>query len=371
MMKVLFLIPTLGHGGAERVLVNLVNNLDKARFQVTVQTLFDEGINKEFLNPDVCYKTFMKHQFRGNSILMSHIPSKLLYKLIVKDDYDIVVSFLEGPTAHIIGGCPKDTKTVAWFHTAATDNKTFSAGFKSAKDALKLYKSVDKFVCVSSDILSALEKLTGEKFSNYCVLYNVTETEKIKELANESVDDVNFPSDCVNIVGVGKIQEVKGFDRLAKAHKRLLDEGIKHRIYLIGAVGAEQKKIEEYLNSNKLTDSFTFLGFKENPYEYMSKADIFVCSSRREGFSGAICEALVLGLPVVSTKCSGVNEQLGTNNEYGIVVDNSEEGIYQGLKRMISDKALRDNYSKKSAERGKFFSKEQTVKAVEDMLSIL
>ena len=95
---------------------------------------------------------------------------------------------------------------------------------------------------------------------------------------------------------------------------------------------------------------------------------MFVCSSYREGFSTAVTESLVVGTPVVSTLCSGAQELLGYNNEYGLIVENSEEGIYKGLKKLLEDKELLEYYKKKAAERGSFFSKEKTVEAVEKML---
>ena len=136
-MKVLFLIPTLGHGGAERVLVNLVNNLDSSKYQVTVQTLFDEGVNKQYLSPEVRYKSFWKHQFRGNSVLFSLLPSRLLYRMIVKERYDVVVSYLEGPAARVVSGCPyKDSKKVYWIHIELGDRHKFKVGFRTFSQAL-------------------------------------------------------------------------------------------------------------------------------------------------------------------------------------------------------------------------------------------
>ena len=130
MIKVLFLIPTLDRGGAENVLVNLVNNMDYNKFDITVQTLFDQDSQKYSLNKSIKYKSFLKKQFRGNSKLLALVPAKLLYKCIVKDEYDIVVSYLEGPTAHVLSGCPFiDTKRVAWIHVELKSDSSFSAGF--------------------------------------------------------------------------------------------------------------------------------------------------------------------------------------------------------------------------------------------------
>ena len=149
-----------------------------------------------------------------------------------------------------------------------------------------------------------------------------------------------------------------------------MKENIKHHIYILG-VGERQKEIQEYIEKENLSMSFTFLGFRENPYKYLAACDLYVCSSRREGFSTAVTEALIVGTPIVSTDCSGARELLGDNDEYGIVTENSEEGIYQGMKKMLEDANLRKHYAEKALERGKKFSREATVKAVEDMLDAL
>ena len=366
--KVLFLIPTLGHGGAEKVLVNLVNNMDRTKFDITVQTLFDEGVNKQYLKPDVRYRSFMKHQFRGNSTLFAHIPAELMYKLVVGEHYDVVVSYLEGPCTHIVAGCPyKDTKKVAWVHIELGDDKKISTGFRSKTVAAKAYLGMDRIICVSNTVKEVFQCSSGVELPNISVLYNTNETDQIKEKSQEPFDDVIFHKDEINVISVAKIMHTKGFDRLAKVHKRLMEEGLKHHVYILG-VGEDQNKIELYLKENDLQNTFTFLGYKDNPYKYIRAADLYVCSSRREGFSTAVTEALIVGTPVMSTCCSGAYELLGESDEYGIVVDNSEEGIYEGMKAMLSDESIRRHYAEMAAVRGKEFSTKKTVTAVEDML---
>ena len=122
------------------------------------------------------------------------------------------------------------------------------------------------------------------------------------------------------------------------------------------------------IEENNIVDSWTFVGFKSNPYKYVKNADLYVCSSRKEGFSTAVTEALIVGTPVVSTNCSGATELLGYNNEYGIVTENNEEALYEGIKKMISDKKVFDYYKKQAKTRGNKFSTSETVKAVEEML---
>ena len=162
----------------------------------------------------------------------------------------------------------------------------------------------------------------------------------------------------------------KGYDRLINVHKKLIDEGIIHHIYILGT-GDQEEMLAQRIKQYNLSKTFHLLGFTDNPYKYVKAADMFICSSRREGFSTAVTESLIVGTPVVSTCCSGAYELLGYNNEYGIVTENSEEGIYNGLKRMLDDSALRENYAKQAAIRGQKFSTEKTVAAVEEMFESL
>lgn len=370
--KIIFLIPTfIPAGGAERVLLNLVNNMDYSKFDVTVFALFRENAMVEKLNKEVHFKSLLHRQFRGNSPLQSMIPAWLLYQWMIRDQYDIAVSFLEGPTAHILSGCPEGkTKKIAWIHTELKSDKAFAVGFHSKKQALSAYKKMDTIVCVADRAKNAFEKTADAALPPVRVLYNTNNTALIAEKAQEIVEDVSFDGKEVKVFTVARVIKLKGIDRLARVHKRLMDDGIQHHIYVLG-VGAMREEIERYLKENHLENTFTFLGFRDNPYKYVAKADMYVCPSRVEGFSTAVTEALIVGTPVVCTDCSGAYEQLGKNNEYGIVVENSEDGIYEGMKKMLTDSQLRSHYAAKAKERGSFFSTEKSVAAVEKMLSEL
>lgn len=367
--RVLFLIPNLAHGGAERVLVNLVNNMDRERFDVTVQTLFDVGVNRQYLQEHVRYIPGMKRQFRGNSHVIKLFKPETLYRHFVKDKYDIVVSYLEGPTTRIIAGCNEPgIKKVGWLHIELNTPALASKGFRSPDEAVRYYNRFDHLVAVAESVRSCfLENLPVS--APIDVLYNTNETEKIAMLAHDEPKDERFDpdEDVIKLCSVAKLMKTKGFDRLLDAHKRLLDEGLRHKVYILG-IGEEQAALEQKIRRYGVEESFVLLGFKDNPYQYVSRCDLYVCSSRREGFSTAVTEALVLGTPVVSTDCSGARELLGENDEYGLVVPNSGEGVYEGVKRMLSDPERLAHYKVKAKERGSFFSREQTVRAVEDML---
>ena len=368
MISVLFLIPTLDRGGAENVLVNLVNNMDQSKFHITVQTLFDKDSQKDRLREGIEYKSFLYKQFHGNSRLQARIPAKLLYRMIVGKRYDIVVSYLEGPSAHILSGCPyEDSKKVAWFHVEMDRDRQFSAGFISKEAAWRAYSAYDQVVFVANTVKQSIEHLIGTSFQRSRVLYNTVDSGSILEKSRERIGDICFSEEEINIVSVGRIIPAKGYDRLARVLMRLREAGCRCHVYVLGE-GENRAKIESFLADHSIESAFTFLGFRENPYPYVANADLFVCSSRREGFSTAVSEALVLGIPVLSTDCSGAYELLGEHGEYGIVTENSEEALFQGIKRLLDNPALLMRYRKAAEERGRHFGTRNTVGAVEEML---
>ncbi len=370
MKKILFFIPNLSHGGAEKVLVNLVNNLDTSVFDITVQVLFPNGVNEQFLNENIRLRRCFKKTFRGNSHIFKIFSPQFLFKKFIKEHYDIIVSYLEGPTARIVSGCAdKDTKLVSWIHCRMENERAASVGFRNFQEAKRCYNRFDYTACVSKWVKDYFTKTFDFKRS-IGVLYNTIETEEIIEKSMENIDDINFSDDYFNICSVGKITQVKGFDRLVRIHKKLINNGVKNHIYIFG-VGEDQTKLESYLSENDLQDTFTFMGYKTNPYKYVRNCDLYVCSSLSEGFSTSVTESLIVGTPVVTTLCSGMQEILGENNEYGIVTENNEEALYEGIKRILTEEDLLDYYSEQAKERGKFFDKGNTTRAVEELLQNL
>lgn len=367
MNKVLFLIRDLGHGGAEKVLVNLVNHMDRDKFDITVMTLFDEGVNKPFLAPHIKYKTCFKKSFPANSHFLKLFSPSFLHEFFIKDTYDIEIAYLEGPAARVISGCNNaKTKIISWIHCTQKTQQDISIGFRNFKEAKKSYNRFNKLIFVSESTEEAFKILIPD--INSQVIYNTNDSEKIINDSNENID-IKFDKSAVNLISTGRLIPVKGFDRLINIHTRLITAGYTVHTYILGE-GSENYKSElnKLVIDNNVSDSFTFLGYQTNPYKYLTKADLFVCSSLSEGFSTAATEALIVGTPVCTVEVAGMKEMLGENNEYGIVTENSEEALYAGIKSLLDNPELLKHYKEKAIERGKFFSTDKTVKAVEDML---
>ena len=366
MLKILFLIHDLGQGGAEKVLVNLVNNMDRSKFDISVTVLFGGGVNEQFLAPDIHFHAVFPKEVPGNSKLMKLLTPKQLHRLCVKEHFDIEVSYLEGPSARVISGCQdKDTKLVSWIHVEQHTMDKLAGSFRSEQEARACYNRFDQMICVSKYVHDDFCQLLD--FQKPCrVLYNTVESDKILAGAGEAAPEL-ADDGKIRLIAVGTLKQSKGYMRLLNIIKRLRDEQYPMHLYILG-IGPLQAEMEEYIRRNELQDTVTLLGYQTNPYKYVSKCDLFVCASYAEGFSTAATEALIVDTPVCTVEVSGMKEMLGENNEWSLVTENSEEGLYQGIKRLLDDPALLAHYKGKAAERGKSFSAKSTVKAVEEML---
>lgn len=363
MKKVLFFIHDLGQGGAEKVLVSLVNNMDYSQFDVTVMALFGGGVNEQFLSPRVHYKALFNRSVQGNTKLMKLFTPRVLHKLFIKDHYDIEVSFLEGPSARIIAGClDRTTKTVCWIHSTPHSKNDVAKSFRSISEAVSCYQSFDKIVCVSKGIEDAF--LSFIQVSNNCqVLYNPNDSKRIRELAEEEVQEISS-NGRIKLCAVGSLKPVKGFDRLLRIVNRLKDDGNNVELIILG-IGPLENTFRQFIKENQLDDSVKLHGYQLNPYKYISKCDLFVCSSHSEGFSTAATEALIVGTPVCTVDVSGMKELLGENNEYGVVTENNEENLYEAIKNLVTNPQVLAEYRAKAAVRGQSFGIKNTIGAIE------
>lgn len=366
MKKILFLIHDLGQGGAEKVLVNLVNNMDRSKFDISVTVLFGGGVNEQSLAPDIHFHAVFPKEVPGNSKLMKLLTPKQLHRLCMKERFDIEVSYLEGPSARVISGCrDKDTKLVSWIHVEQHTIDKLAGSFRCKQEARACYNRFDQTICVSKYVHDDFCQLLD--FQKPCrVLYNTVESDKILAGASEAAPEL-LDDGKIRLIAVGTLKQSKGYLRLLKVVKRLRDEQYPTHLYILG-IGSLQAEMEEYIRRNELQDTVTLLGYQTNPYKYVSKCDLFVCASYAEGFSTAATEALIVGTPVCTVEVSGMKEMLGEHNEWGVVTENSEDKLYLGIKKLLDDPALLAHYKAKAAEHGTSFSTKSTVEAVEEML---
>ncbi|HGF1449280.1 TPA: glycosyltransferase [Streptococcus suis] len=370
MKKILFMVSSLRGGGAEKVLINLVNNLNE-EYEITLFSLFDEGVNKKYLKDKVHYKFYFPKVFRGNRLILQLLSPEFLYKCIVKDDYDIVVSFFQGPITRIVaGGKNKSTKLIQWIHNEFHDKKKLLSSYRSEEEFIRLQRCFDTTIYVSETVKSTYELLFPGLITKSQVLYNVIETEEIKKLSMESIDLKMTNNGVIKLIAVGRLVPQKGFERLIRIVSRLYREGYQINLFILGT-GELHAKLQQIIQTEGMKSAIHLLGYQDNPYAFVRNADLFVCSSLHEGYSTAVSESLIVGTPVITTNCSGMNELLGTNQEYGKIVENSDEGLYEGLKKLLDNPSELETYKKVTRIRGKHFNKENQIRAIERMLNEL
>ena len=369
MLRILFLIHDLGQGGAEKVLVNLVNNMDPEEFDVSVISLFGGGVNERFLKPHVHYHIIFPRSFPGNSHFLKLLSPARLHRFIIRDCYDVEVSYLEGPCARIVSGCAeKKTKLLAWIHSSIKTEKAAAASFRGIEEMRSCYLQFQQIICVSKQIREYSRHWLPPN-TKCRVLYNTVDSDEIRRLAAEPVEEFNSNKE-LKLIAVGSLKRVKGYDRLLRVILRLSEAGYSFHLYLLGT-GPMHNELSTYVISHSLVDYVSFLGYQTNPFKYVAKCDLFLCSSYSEGFSTAAMEALIVGTPVCTVDVSGMKEMLGDKNEFGMVTTNDENSLYNGIKMLFDNTKLLEYYRIKAKERGDSFSKEKTVKDVEEMLKKL
>lgn len=244
-----------------------------------------------------------------------------------------------------------------------------AGSFRSIREATECYNIFKKIICVSETVKEDFQKALHIT-SPTEVLYNTNESEKIIAASKEEVENINFLKEEVKLIGVGKLLKNKGFDRVLRITKKLVKEGYPVHTYILGE-GPEKESLQSYVNANQLQKHITLLGYQLNPYKYISKCDLFICASLAEGFSTAATEALILGVPVCTVEVSGMKEMLGEHNEYGIVTDNKDECLYEGIRGLLDSPDRLQYYTHQAEIRGKDFNTQNTVIAVENMLESL
>ena len=361
MNKILFYIDTLRAGGAEKVLVNLVNAMDPERFSVTVATPFPE--DRSALSGHVAYRslyparnTLTRYLYRLESALgtaVRHLPR----------DFDIEVAYLEcGPTK-VISASKSRAKKVAWVHCDLILKEEDPWAF--AKKTAPWYAKFDRVVCVSESVRERFRLLYEDRFPS-CVLYNVNDEE---EILRKSWEFLPEKSEIPTLCAVGRLTDQKNFLHLLRSLPKLRRDGIPFRLQIIGE-GQDRKRLEEYIDRKNLGGCVQLLGWLENPYPYIKAADIIVCSSRYEGLSTVVTEALILGKPVVTTPCNGMAELLG-DSEFGLIAEADDNGLHRALRRMLTEPGLGQHYAEQAARRGRDFRREALARKTEDFFTEL
>lgn len=377
MKKILFLIESLGGGGAEKVLSVLIKYINKKDFDITVCSITDIGIYADEIKQSVKYISILGNpqtrSFIGRIIykikyklVYTLLPTWLVYKLFIPKNYDVEIAFVEGFVTKLLAtSTNRIAKKIAWVHIDLYQNPWTIRNkiYNNYREEQYCYSKFNQIICVSDTVKDNFIK----KFNlqNVIRIYNPIDKVDILKKANVICQYPQTGND-IKFITIGRLVHQKGYDRLLNVMKQLKENGFHCKLLILGE-GEMYHMLSKYIEENNLSDDIMLYGFQSNPYQYLKNADCFICSSRSEGFSLVIAEALVLGKPVISTYCSGPNELLEEGN-YGILIPNTEQDLYSGLKNVITNRMLLESYKLKSQLKAKDFDISSSIKEIESIL---
>jgi len=372
--KVLFLIECMSIGGAEKVLIDLVNNLDKNKYNITVMMVFKyntygerEFIFNKYFDEHINVKYMFNNKFdlgyKLYNVILNRIDNSVIHKIFIGNKYDIEIAFYEGlPTKIISKSNNAKSFKIAWLHTDS-GNRTAKFSENMIQKENMMYKRFNKIIAVSKAVEKSFNNIHSN-ISNTCVKYNPIDTNEIIFRSQESID-IDFSGE-LKLIAIGRLVEVKGFKRLINVVKRLSDENYNIGLTIIGD-GPLKDDLKHIIKLNNIDERINVIGFKKNPYKYLKKSDVLVCSSFAEGYSTVALEAITLNIPIITTKCSGMEEVFG-DRECGIICDNSENGLYEAIKEILTKKYLINKFKQECKLRAVNLRIDNTIKKIEEIL---
>lgn len=354
--KILIRIGSLRHGGAEKVLVTFLKNLPEDKYEIDLLLNLYSG---KYLSevPDWVNIIYLNKGEMITTNRLQDIPEKaarvifqkvlkefpdLLYTLILKDKkYDIEFAAIHGMRDEILHSANHSSKKIIWIHNDLSQVKEYT------DQEIRKFFGFDSIMVISKKIEQLFHNLARNEAEKQKIvkIYNPLDTEEIVTKAQQPVINYEFDEKIPTFISVGTVFPQKGFDRLLKVHKKLLDEGFKHKILIVGD-GYDFENIKHLKTELGVDETATMLGFTDNPYPYFKNSDFYILSSRYEGFPTVLFEAITLKKKIIATEVSGVNEMLN-NGELGLIVENSEEGIYLGMKKALTNPEFFSGYTEK------------------------
>ena len=364
--NILFIINNLNCGGAEKALVSLLQTMDYSKYNVDLLLFKQEGIFLKNIPKEVnlleeptgynyfdmsikvsileCIKNFrfdiaLNRLFAGYILKTEKnraVCEQRVWKYISRSikslnkKYDVAIGYLEkNPIYYCVEKVNADKK-IGFIHTDYEKLKIDS------NIDQKYFEKLDNIVTISNVCAEVLKRKFSQYEQKIKVMHNIISPRIINKMA---IEDISINNEMINIVSVGRLVDIKGFDMAIEACELLKNDGYDFTWSIIGE-GTERSKLEEMIKELHLQDNFKLLGIKENPYPYIRQADIYVHPSRFEGKSIAIDEAKILNKPIIVTNFSTAKDQIN-NQINGLIVDMTSESIYKGVKQLIDSKELR------------------------------
>jgi glycosyltransferase involved in cell wall biosynthesis len=335
MGKILFYLPKVDFGGAERVIVSLANEFANTGHQVIFVVSNEnicEGIS---FSPRIKYRILLSKNpflniFRLGSLIRNECPKIAISALDNGNLYLLLSKFLGS----------KSTKFYATIHSNLSQNSRVENSLKArfARYLLSyLYKIADSIIAVSEGVRDDFNKFYKFKYK-VKVIYNPVVSSEIIDLSNKKLENKSISnSKLLKIVSVGRFVEAKNFELLI-ASFALIKTKLPCTLILVGG-GPLYNNYFKLINELSLTEDVIFTGFLSNPYNLMREADLFVLSSSYEGLPTVLIEAMACGTKVVSTDCpSGPREILEDGLWGKLVPVGDKQALADAMYESIMDK---------------------------------
>lgn len=391
MKKILFVNESLAAAGGEKSLLSLLSQIDYTKYEVDLQLFAYGGELESYLPksvnllPPLDYTRFLSLSFRqqlksGN---LRFVMARILYSLYLrlfkrhgnqnracnfwkisskcfgksKSKYDVAVAYAQNlPTFYVADKVSADKK-ISWVNTdyhIKTSNWDYLRQY---------YNCYDSIVCVSDSSHKVFNDELPEMASKTTVIWDIHDVGQIISLAEDAEND--FDKTQFNILTVGRLAYEKGIDIAIDACKILKKKGLSFKWYVLGK-GPCKEELERQIKLNNLEDRFILLGVRSNPYPYFKDADLYVQTSRHEGYGLAIAEARILNTPVVTTEFDAVYDQMkqGIN---GLVVPFVPAAIADAIEKLMTDKSLYDSIAAnlKNEKKGNYEEYDKFVNLIE------
>lgn len=380
--KLLFVINTMGQGGAETALLELLRRLDPENYELSLLVLLGQGelidrlpsyvrlLNGEYDATSVLTADGRKHlrrhvlktMFRRGAVFRALpyltgqlcamlrrrrlLVDKLLWRVAAmgaprfRERFDMAVAYLEGGSAYYVADYVDADVKAGFIHIDYVQ-----AGYTRSLDR-DCYTKFQRVFCVSDEVKNVFTTVYPEVECQ--IFHNLISQERIRERAKEP-GGFSDGYQGVRILTVGRLNAQKAFEVSVGAMRMLKEAGVQARWYVLGE-GEERARLEACVREQGLQEDFLLPGTVSNPYPYFAQADLYVHATRYEGKSIAIQEAQTLGCAVLVSDCSGNREQVEDGVD-GLLCELTERAVCDGVLRLLREPGLRERLGRSAAEK--------------------
>lgn len=356
--KLLFIINSLNCGGAEKLLIDIVNNLDSSKYEIGLLVF-----RKKLLLKDKIHKPIkILNTLNGDSIINKYLFIFLkkigiidnYYKYKIRKTtthYDTIISFLEGfPLRAHSYIFDRAKNHISYIHTDLRIYNDCFDQFKNEESISEIYNKLDKIICVSNETAKGFKSVLPQIKTPVYPLHNFIDIENvIKDSLSQSVT-FKVPT----IITVGRLEKIKGLEIIPRIAKLFKKENIKIQFRIVGD-GTEYGSLKQLITELNVDDFVILEGYVSNPYPLIKASDIYLSTSLAEGLPLSICEAMALKKPIISTPTSGALNLL--SGGAGILVERDEYKFFYAIRSLLNSKELMLKYSMMSSNKANEFDK--------------